>query len=368
MYNVVKIEKLLEEFQREQELETFSSEDINFLLEENQNLKTIIGKISKDKIKEVKTKCPLVYQLYIANITKEKYLEEKINNEQTYDYFNQNINGECLNSTTQFLNEIRNYQLLSAEEEKDLFVRYSQTKEKTIRDILIKSNLRLVVKIAARYQNVGLDFLDLIQEGAIGLMRAIEKFDVNKGFKLSTYASQWINQHITRAISNKSRLIYVPLNIQEKAYKMKQIMTEYQTQTGEQISEQLLCKKLNVDIEKLKLLQSTLENINSLNAFVNDDKDIEFQDILSDQEDTTYNEIEKNVINFELGESLAELPKREQDIILYRYGFHDGDTHTLREVADYIGNISQERIRKIEKRALNKIQSKLIQKGINKPY
>jgi len=257
-----------------------------------------------------------------------------------------------------YLKEIGQYSLLSPEEEREL------GKRKDNGDIeaynrLVNSNLRLVVGIAKHYVNKGMSFEDLIQEGNLGLLKAVEKFDYTKGFKFSTYATWWIRQSITRGLADYSRTIRIPVHADEDIKKMKRFEAQYNNYAGTGPTEEEIAKEIDKTVEQVRHLKRVSQAIMSLEAPVGiEDSDSILMDFIADDENMEESVIKKmdrdnlrNIIN-------TKLPARESVVILCRFGLYNDKEMTLEEVGTLFG-VTRERIRQIEAKALKKLRNYL---------
>lgn len=254
-----------------------------------------------------------------------------------------------------YLKEIGRISLLSAQEEMDLSVRVSQEDEEA-KKILAESNLRLVVSIAKRYVGRGLLFLDLIQEGNIGLMKAVEKFDYDKGFKFSTYATWWIRQAITRALADQARTIRVPVHMVETINKMARIQRQMTLELNREPSEEELAKKMGITVEKVREVMKISQDPVSLDTPIGEEEDSHFGDFVPDKSNLSPEEYATNeILKEQIKEVLKTLQKREQEVLELRFGLLDGTCYTLEEVGKRF-NVTRERIRQIEAKALRKLR------------
>ena len=254
-----------------------------------------------------------------------------------------------------YLKEIGKISLLSLEEEQELSKRVAEGDEKA-KNILAESNLRLVVSIAKRYVGRGLLFLDLIQEGNIGLMKAVEKFDYGKGYKFSTYATWWIRQSITRSLADQARTIRVPVHMVETINKMARIERQMTLELNREPTDQELSKKMGLSVEKIAEIRKISQDPVSLETPIGEEDDSHLGDFLADErtmspEDFATYEILKD----ELRQVLDTLTTREKEVLELRFGLFDGSSHTLEEVGKKF-KVTRERIRQIEAKALRKLR------------
>jgi RNA polymerase primary sigma factor len=257
-----------------------------------------------------------------------------------------------------YLKEISNIELLSPSRERQLAMR-AQKGDKKARDELIKANLRLVISIAKRYTGRGLSFLDLIQEGNIGLIKAVDKFDWRKGFKFSTYATWWIRQSITRAIADQARTIRIPVHLVETINRMNRVIREYLQEHGEYPTTEELAKIMKKPEEKINEILMSARDVLSLNSPISsgtgDDEESETGDFVSSEDTTPEEEAQKMILRERIEEVLDTLSTKEALVIKMRYGLLDGKQKTLEEVGQYF-NVTRERIRQIETKALRKLR------------
>ena len=254
-----------------------------------------------------------------------------------------------------YLREIGQIPLLSYEEEIDYAQRVLNGEEEA-KQKLIESNLRLVVSIAKKHTNRGLKMLDLIQEGNMGLMKAVEKFEYEKGFKFSTYATWWIRQAITRAIADQGRTIRIPVHMIETINKIKKESRIILQETGKEPTAEELAEKLELPVEKVKSILEMNQDPISLETPVGSEEDSELGDFVEDDKFANpYDATTRVLLKEQLDEVLKTLNDREEMVLRYRYGLDDGSQKTLEEVGK-IFNVTRERIRQIEVKALRKLR------------
>ncbi len=258
-----------------------------------------------------------------------------------------------------YLNQIENIPLLTPDEEMDL-ARKIKTKARgwqQARERMIQSNLRLVINIAKRYMNIGLTFSDLVEEGNIGLMRAVDKFNFKKGYRFSTYASWWIKQGMMRALSNQSKLIRIPVHMYESITKWRKCREIFIQRFGKIPTQKDLATQMKVSIDKVKEIESVLTNPGSLNAPLSLDSSFELIDVIEDKEAPQPSETSHEfTLSSRLEQLLGKVNDRERRIIVLRFGLQGEEPRTLEETAREFG-ITRERVRQIEEAALKKIRS-----------
>lgn len=276
--------------------------------------------------------------------------EEVIQEDQHY------LDDIADDSVRLYLREIGKIPLLSAEEELALAKRVVAG-DKDAKDKMAEANMRLVVSIAKRYVGRGLDLLDLIQEGNTGLLRAVEKFDPEKGFKFSTYATWWIRQAITRAIADQARTIRIPVHMVETINKLLRTQRRLTQELNREPTNEEIAAAMEIEVDKVEHIMKIKQDISSLDASIRDDEEesvladfIEDEDTISPEESAT-----NQLLKEQVKDMLAALTEREQKIIKLRFGLEDGKQHTLEEVGQEF-SVTRERIRQIEAKALAKLR------------
>lgn len=254
-----------------------------------------------------------------------------------------------------YLKEIGQIKLLTLDEEAALADRIIEG-DPEAKNILAEANLRLVVSIAKRYVGRGMLFLDLIQEGNIGLMKAVDKFDVTKGYKFSTYATWWIRQAITRAIADQARTIRVPVHMVETINKLARVQRQLTLELNREPSEEELAKKMGTSVDKIREIYKISQDPVSLETPIGEEDDSHLGDFIKDERNLSPEEFATNeMLKDEISEVLLTLTEREEKVIRLRFGLEDGKTRTLEEVGQMFG-VTRERIRQIEAKALRKLR------------
>lgn len=254
-----------------------------------------------------------------------------------------------------YLKEIGRVPLLDAEREAELSKRMSEGDEKAKQE-LVEANLRLVVSIAKKYVGKGLFFLDLIQEGNLGLMKAVSKFDYTKGYKFSTYATWWIRQAITRAIADQARTIRIPVHMVETIHKVTKVSRQMLQEQGREVTPEEIAKEMNMSPEKIREIIKVAQDPISLETPVGEEEDSHIGDFIEDQDSPAPADAASYaLLREQLCEVLHTLTPREEHVLKLRFGLEDGRTRTLEEVGQKF-NITRERIRQIEAKALRKLR------------
>ena len=289
--------------------------------------------------------------------------EEEVEPIESSQDMEQMLQGEGLaleDHVRMYLKEIGKVPLLSAEEEltlaKQMVEDESEYKREEAKQKLVEANLRLVVSIAKRYVGRGMFFLDLIQEGNLGLMKAVEKFDYNKGFKFSTYATWWIRQAITRAIADQARTIRIPVHMVETINKVLRVSRQLLQELGHEASPEEIAEVMNIPVEKVRETMKIAQEPVSLETPIGEEEDSHLGDFIPDDDAPAPAEAASyTMLREHLDEVLHTLTPREMQVLKLRFGLDDGRTRTLEEVGKEF-NITRERIRQIEAKALRKLR------------
>ena len=253
-----------------------------------------------------------------------------------------------------YLERIKDQPLLTKKEEVDL-VKKAKQGDREARRKVINSNLKLVVNIAKHYNNFNLSFMDLIAEGNIGLMRAIDKFDTHRGFRFSTYAAWWIRQAITRAIIDQGRTIRVPVYMSELISKYKKVKEALRQKTNKEPTRGEIAKRLKMPVDKVAEVELWIQKKTSLDAPVGTEGDSQVSDFIKSSSTDIAKTIDKIFNRERVDKLLSSISERERLVLDLRFGIANGKTYTLAEVADML-SVSRERVRQIEKEALGKLR------------
>ncbi|HET8910729.1 MAG TPA: sigma-70 family RNA polymerase sigma factor [Ktedonobacteraceae bacterium] len=260
------------------------------------------------------------------------------------------------NAIRQYLGEIGRYPLLTAEQEAKLALRVTNG-EIEAQQRLVEANLRLVVSIAKHYANQGITLLDLVQEGNLGLIRAVQKFDPSRGFRFSTYATWWIRQAISRAVAEHTRTIHIPVHVVEMIYKIKRITRLLYQELGREPLAEEIARSARLTKERVVELQSMAEAPISLDAPLIEDEQYHLADTLVDTRTTTpADAVTHQALRDQISRALETLNARERQVIELRYGLQDGHCHTLEELS-LLFKLTRERIRQIEVKALRTLRN-----------
>jgi RNA polymerase primary sigma factor len=268
------------------------------------------------------------------------------------------VNGDLAVATTDalqlFLNEAGRWPLLTAAEEVELAKRIERG-DKEAKDRMINSNLRLVVSIAKRYQGHGLSLLDLIQEGIIGLIRAVEKFDWRRGFKFSTYATWWIRQAVQRGVANKSRTIRIPVHIAEREQRIARAERELAPKLGRQPTEEEVAKHAKLPLKQVREVREAARAITSLDRPLGDEGESALGDLIAGEQAPPEEDVTVSLEQQVLRRAVAQLPEREREVLKLRYGMNgDRDPASLETIGRELG-LTRERVRQIEANALERL-------------
>lgn len=272
------------------------------------------------------------------------------------DYINNLDNSGDIDIVKSYLAEIGRYSILTQEEEVYIANKYLIDGDMEARKELANHNLRLVVNVAKRYVGRGLPLLDLIQEGNIGLMTAVDKFIPDKGYKFSTYATWWIRQAITRALADNGRTIRLPVHMCEKLYKVRSFRRDYYNKNGKMPPNEEVCSACDVAEGTLMYLLEHQDNLVSLNATINEEDDTTIEDMIRDDSESVESQVIRGALSKEIIETLDKtLSKKESYILKMRFGLEDGEYKTLEQCGKELG-VTRERVRQIEAKAIRKLK------------
>ena len=268
------------------------------------------------------------------------------------------VNGDLAVATTDalqlFLNEAGRYKLLTAAEEVELAQRIERG-DKEAKDLMINSNLRLVVSIAKKYQGHGISLLDLIQEGIIGLIRGVEKFDWRRGYKFSTYATWWIRQAVQRGVANKSRTIRIPVHIVEREQKISRAERELTTKLERTPTDEEIAERTKLSLKHVQEVRAAARAVTSLDKPMGAEGDTSFGDLIAGEDAEPAEEVHVSLAERAVRKAVDTLPEREREVVKLRYGMNgDRDPQSLEEIGRTLG-ITRERVRQIEAQALARL-------------
>jgi RNA polymerase primary sigma factor len=268
------------------------------------------------------------------------------------------VNGDLAVATTDalqlFLNEAGRYKLLTASEEVELAKRIERG-DKQAKDLMINSNLRLVVSIAKKYQGHGISLLDLIQEGIIGLIRAVEKFDWRRGYKFSTYATWWIRQAVQRGVANKSRTIRIPVHIVEREQKISRAERELLVKLGRDPTDEEIAERAKLSLKHVEEVGAAARAVTSLDKPVGSEGDSSFADLIAGESPEPSEEVHVSLTEQAVRTAVETLPEREREVVKLRFGMNgDRDPQSLEEIGRRLG-LTRERVRQIETQALRRL-------------
>ena len=265
-----------------------------------------------------------------------------------------------------YLKDIKNLPLLTAEEEIDLAKKIKRG-DKFARAKMIQSNLRLVINIAKRYSGIGVSMLDLIEEGNLGLMKAVGKFNPKKGYRFSTYAAWWIRQYISRAIANQGKTVRIPVYITEMMARFKKVTEHLSNALKRKPRLSEISKKMRLPMKRVKLLNKMMTGTSSLNAPIGEEGTTEFMNLIEDESIVSaVDGLSSFLMQERIKGLLDKMSKRERKILSLRFGLKDGIPHTLRDTAKHFG-ITRERVRQIEGAAMKKIREMMMQQEKESP-
>ena len=306
-----------------------------------------------DDLDELTSEPPLLDIDFDKEPTEDELKLEELDADQLEDVTLENTSLD--DPVKVYLREIGRVPLLSTDEEIKLAEKISDGDEYA-KQRLTEANLRLVVSIAKKYVGRGMHFLDLIQEGNVGLIKAVDKFDYTKGFKFSTYATWWIRQAITRAIADQARTLRIPVHMVETINRLKKVQSQLLHENGYEPSEELIAEKMNLPVERVREIMRVAQEPVSMETPIGPEEDSRLMDFIRDEDALAPDEAAlKAITNEDIDSVLRTLTAREEAVIRLRFGLQDGRCHTLEEVGSEF-NVTRERIRQIEAKALRKLR------------
>lgn len=336
-------------------------------------LEEIYDLVESKNISIIETREPTSIELEDEDVDDDEILEMEMEGDDLNDEEDEKKSGVVIKSSGEievtdaakniptddpvrmYFKEIGKVPLLTAEEERELAIRIEQGDEEAKKK-LCESNLRLVVSIARRYLNRGLSFLDLIQEGNLGLIKAVEKFDYTKGYKFSTYATWWIRQAITRSIADQARTIRIPVHMVETINKLIRISRQLLQEYGREPTSEEIAKEMGISVEKVREIKKISQDPVSLETPIGEEEDSHLGDFIPDEDiPSPVDAAAYSMLQKQLREVLDTLSEREKKVLILRFGLDDGRPRTLEEVGREF-NVTRERIRQIEAKALRKLR------------
>ncbi len=333
-----------------------STDQLKALIEQGEERGCINLSVFVELVQELELEDEALAALYENLEERHIELSDDCSNDRVED--STYVNGDLATMTTDslqlFLNEAGRYPLLTAAEEVEL-AKLIERGEKAAKDRMINSNLRLVVSIAKKYQGHGLSLLDLIQEGIIGLIRAVEKFDWRRGYKFSTYATWWIRQAVQRGVANKSRTIRIPVHIVEREQKISRAERELLIQLERAPTDEEIAKKARLPLKQVKEVQAAARAVASLDKPIGEEGGTAFGDLIPNEDGNVEQQVTVNLGEEALHRAIETLPERQREVIKLRYGLGgDADPKSLEEIGRRLG-VTRERVRQIESQALRRL-------------
>ena len=331
-----------------------AQKDEALLEEEEEEKEKDLDDLAPEDLEDLSEEPPLLDLDFEEGPTAEELKLEELSAEEAEDDTSmENVNLD--DPVKLYLKEIGRVPLLSSDEEIELAVKIGEGDEYA-KKRLTEANLRLVVSIAKRYVGRGMHFLDLIQEGNVGLIKAVEKFDHTKGFKFSTYATWWIRQAITRAIADQARTIRIPVHMVETINRLKKVQSQLLHENGREPSEELIAETMNLPVERVREIMRVAQEPVSMETPIGPEEDSRLMDFIRDEEALAPDDAAlKTITNEDIDSVLKTLTPREEAVIRLRFGLQDGRCHTLEEVGTEF-HVTRERIRQIEAKALRKLR------------